>query len=73
MVKDPYAFEDDDDKQAQPVGQATRFKEFDCPSCNANNPCDPPIGDGDEVLCNYCGQELRADVDGDGRLRLRLT
>jgi uncharacterized Zn-finger protein len=48
-----------------------KFKEFDCPSCTANNPADPPFGNDDEVLCNYCGTEYKAQVNDEGKLKLR--
>lgn len=63
--------DDDDKKEAGSTGPNSRFKEFDCPSCNANNPADPPFGDGEEVLCNYCGTEYRVKVTDEGKLRLR--
>jgi transcription elongation factor Elf1 len=67
-----YELEDDDAQKAEAIaGSNTRFKEFDCPSCNANNPADPPFGDGEEVLCNYCGQEYRVKVSEEGRLKLK--
>jgi len=67
-----YGDDDDDMKKGEPGGGASsRFKEFDCPSCNANNPADPPFGDGEEVLCNYCGQEYRVKVTEEGRLKLK--
>jgi hypothetical protein len=67
-----YDFDDDDAKKGEPgVGANARFKEFDCPSCNANNPCDPPFGEGEEVLCNYCGQEYKVKVSEEGRLKLK--
>lgn len=59
---------DDDDKNK---GGKTTYKEFDCPSCNANNPVDPPFGDGDEVLCNYCGEEYAARLNDEGKLKLK--
>jgi len=73
MPIDPHAF-DEDDLQPEPSqvsGRKRRFPDFDCPSCNANNPYDDAFGDGDEVLCYYCGQQYRAEVNDDGRLRLR--
>ena len=73
MPVDPYDFDDDDDKDTGMTGAHTRFREFDCPSCNANNPCDPPFGDGEEILCNYCGTEFRVKVTDEGRLKLRET
>ncbi len=63
--------EDDEKPQAEDLGRRRRFQDFDCPDCNANNPYDDSIGDGDEVRCYYCGQEFRADVNDSGRLRLR--
>ncbi len=60
--------DDDDNKELAPSG---RFDEYDCPTCNANNPVDPPFGDGDEVLCNYCGSEFLARVSDEGRLKLK--
>lgn len=65
--------EDEEEKKSDGVGVKRRFKEFDCPSCNANNPCDPPIGNGDEVLCNYCGSEYSVSVNEDGRMKMRET
>ncbi len=64
-------YEEDDEKSSRMSGSNSRFKEFDCPSCNANNPCDPPFGDGDELFCNYCGCEYRVKVSDEGKLRLR--
>jgi len=60
-----------EDKEVKATGASSRFKEFDCPSCNANNPADPPFGDGEEVLCNYCGTEYRVKVTDEGKLRLK--
>ena len=70
---DPNAFDEDEgpsDRAALRSGKR-KFKDFDCPACSANNPYDEGFGDGDEVLCYYCGQEFRALVSDDGRLRLR--
>lgn len=68
---DEYEGENEDDKEKQANGASSRFKEFDCPSCNANNPADPPFGDGEEILCNYCGTEYRVKVTDEGKLRLK--
>lgn len=68
MPFDQYA--DDEDKGGR-GGPKIKFKEFDCPSCNANNPCDPPFAHGDELLCNYCGSEYQVHVGSDGRPKLR--
>lgn len=67
-----YDYEDDDHNKAEAgTGTDAKFKEFDCPSCNANNPCDPPFGDGDELLCNYCGQDYKVKVTEEGRAKLK--
>jgi hypothetical protein len=63
-------YEDDDDK-GRSADRKLGFKEFDCPSCSANNPCDPPFGHGDQLLCNYCGSEYEVRVTDDGRPKLR--
>ena len=63
-------YDDDDEGAFREGGRGRRFTDFDCPECNANNPRDEPFGDGDEILCYYCGAELRARVNEDGRLRL---
>jgi hypothetical protein len=64
---------DDDDRKGEPGGTKSTFKEFDCPGCSANNPCDPPFGDGDEVLCNYCGTEYKVKVNDEGRAKFKET
>jgi len=71
MPVDPHGFEEDEIDSGAGEGHRRRFADFDCPSCSANNPYDDPFGDGDEVLCYYCGQEFRAEVNDEGRLRLR--
>ncbi len=63
-------YDDEDEKDSGGSADA-RFKDFDCPDCNANNPCDPPVGHGDEVLCNYCGTQFEAKVTDAGKLKLR--
>ena len=62
--------DDDDDPKAANPDASLRFKDFECPVCNANNPCDPPIGEKDQTLCNYCGTEFSVKVSN-GRLKLR--
>lgn len=69
MPVDQYEEIEEEKDSSSPEGK--RFREFDCPGCNANNPCPEPISDGDEVLCNYCGTEFQARVSGEGRLKLR--
>lgn len=73
MPYDPRSFDDDEDgSQLEASGRRRRFSEFDCPECSANNPLDDGFGDGDELICNYCGEEFRAQVSDEGKLRLRL-
>ncbi len=69
MPVDQHDMGDDDEKDTGTSGANSRFKEFDCPSCNANNPIE--FGDGDELLCNYCGSEYRVKVSDEGRAKLR--
>ncbi len=64
-------FEDDDEKGNRPVSARLKFKEFDCPGCSANNPCDPPFSQGDEILCNYCGCEFEVRITEEGKVKLR--
>ncbi len=62
----------EDDEKLEVGGANKRFKEWDCPSCNANNPSEG-MGHGDEVLCNYCGTEFLVKVNDEGKLKLRET
>jgi hypothetical protein len=66
------AYDAHDDGEGSP-GRRRRFREFDCPECNANNPYDDGFGDGDVVLCNYCGEELAVEVREEGPPRLRAV
>ena len=58
------------DDEPKPNAQGTHT-EFDCPSCNANNPTPDKFGVGDEVRCHYCGAEFDVIDRGDGRIKLR--
>jgi hypothetical protein len=49
-----------------------RYKEFECPDCNAHNPADDGFVIGDEVMCCYCGTEFKAKLSG-GKLKLKPT
>ncbi len=62
-------YDDDDAKEANP--KAKKFFEFDCPSCNANNPWGDGFKDGDEVNCHYCGTTLQARISDEGKLKFR--
>jgi hypothetical protein len=68
---DPHAFEEGEIDPADAAGR--RFREFDCPVCNANNPYDDGFGEGDEIRCFYCGQEFQARLTAGGALKLRET
>ena len=61
---------DDDDKKATVSGGKV-FDEFDCPSCDANNPYDDGFRSGDEVRCFYCGLLFKVKVTDDGRLKFK--
>ncbi len=73
MPYDPaYDEEEKQDAGGEEAGRDRRFKDFDCPECAANNPFDDGFGDGDEVLCYYCGQEFKVEVNDSGRLKLKV-
>ena len=69
MIHDAYSDEEEDRSKGD--GKPRGKKEFDCPSCNANNPLEDVIVDGAELLCNYCGSEYRAKVSDEGRIKLK--
>jgi hypothetical protein len=69
--KGNYQHDDSDDAKDKDLQMGGKHKDFDCPSCNANNPSDDVISDGDELLCNYCGTEWTVKITDDGRLKLR--
>ncbi|WP_224245854.1 hypothetical protein [Hyalangium gracile] len=67
-----YDFNDDDDggkKAKTKSGKA--IKEFDCPTCEANNPTEEPLSNGFEVRCNYCGNEFAVSFNESGKMRLK--
>ncbi len=63
--------EEEDKKSGKALGVKRRFDEFECPACSAYNPMGDGFGNGDEVLCNYCGLAFKAQVDEEGKLKLR--
>ncbi len=71
MPYDPHGTDDDSTEPGTKAGKRRIFKDFDCPSCNANNPYDDGFGAGDEVRCFYCGLEFQVRVGSGGRLDLR--
>jgi transcription elongation factor Elf1 len=62
-------FEDDEKDDAK--GKKKKFDEFDCPSCNANNPWPDGLHDNEEVLCHYCGTSYLVRFTDDSRFKLR--
>jgi hypothetical protein len=71
MPYDPHGIDEEPGDAGDKAGRRRVFKDFDCPSCSANNPYDDGFSDGDEVLCYYCGTEYKALVNEEGRLRLK--
>jgi hypothetical protein len=71
MPYDPHGIDEDPPDAGDKKGRRRVFKDFDCPTCSANNPYDDGFGDGDEILCYYCGTEFKVMVNEEGRLRLR--
>ncbi|HZZ83514.1 MAG TPA: hypothetical protein VFE30_03165 [Anaeromyxobacteraceae bacterium] len=72
MAIDPHGMDEDDDFAGKDAGPQRKYTDFDCPECNANNPLDEPITDGVELRCCYCGEEFRARLSDEGRLKLRV-
>ena len=60
-------YEDDEKDSGSKGGQ----KEFDCPGCNAHNPLEEALAEGQEVLCNYCGCEFLVKASDNGRFKFR--
>lgn len=54
-------------------GGVKGLKDWDCPSCNANNPSDEIASNNDEIRCNYCGTEYRVVINDEGRVKLKET
>jgi DNA-directed RNA polymerase subunit RPC12/RpoP len=75
---DASSFEDDEkekaklrrDKQGYLRDTVKRY-EFDCPVCDANNPYDDGFSDGDEMRCNYCGQDLLVQLTEAGKIKFK--
>lgn len=62
--------DDDEKKTGAALGARRKFDEFECPACSAHNPFET-FGNGDDVLCNWCGMEFKVTVTDEGTLRLR--
>lgn len=59
--------DDDDRKKGDPS-----LRDWDCPECHANNPCDEKIGPkGVELRCNYCSLEFKITIGDDGKLKFK--
>lgn len=65
-------YDDEDEVREEMVAQAGKWNEFDCPTCNANNPTEP-FTDGDHLTCNYCGEEFAVHALDGGRMKLRVV
>lgn len=65
-----HSYDDDDDEKGT-AGPAKKFFEFDCPSCNANNPWPDGFVDREEINCHYCGTSYQARISDEGKLKLR--
>jgi len=65
------AYDPDDDEDNKGAGLKRKFTDFDCPSCNANNPTGDPLKDGDETTCNYCGTTFLVKITDEGKLKLK--
>ena len=62
-------YDDDDDKPEK--GKKKKLDEFDCPSCNANNPWPDGLNDGEEINCHYCGTSYLVRFSDEGKLKLK--
>ena len=63
--------EDDDDPSVGAAGADGRWTEFDCPSCDANNPLGDGFRVGEEVSCLWCGASFRVRKGTGSRFRLK--
>lgn len=75
---DALRYADDEDHRPRMIRDSKGFLrredlryEFDCPSCDANNPWEDGFTDRSEVRCHYCGEEFVAVMTGDGRFRFK--
>lgn len=64
-----HSYDDDDDEPD--LGKAKKYDEFDCPSCNANNPWPDGLHEGEEIHCHYCGTSYRVRISDEGKLKLK--
>ncbi len=65
------AEEEEAKKDPTRLGSKRKFDEFECATCSAHNPYGDGFGNGEVVVCGYCGQAFDVLVDSDGNLKLR--
>ncbi len=65
-----HSYDDDDDKPDD-SGKKKKLDEFDCSSCNANNPWPDGLHEGDEIHCHYCGTSFLVRISDEGKLKLK--
>ena len=58
------------DKSVRRDGDKKIFTEWDCPTCDANNPFDEGFKGGDELMCSYCGLRFRVMRMTDEKFKL---
>jgi transcription elongation factor Elf1 len=47
-----------------------RFREWNCPICDANNPVDDGFRHSDELMCSYCGLQFRVQTTTEKKFSL---
>jgi transcription elongation factor Elf1 len=65
-----HSYDDDDDKIDDSKSKK-KHDEFDCPSCNANNPWPDGLHEAEEIHCHYCGTSYLVRFTDEGRLKLK--
>ncbi|MCP3141211.1 hypothetical protein [Pyxidicoccus xibeiensis] len=70
MSGSSYDFDDDSEKESK-GGGGKALKDFDCPSCNANNPLHESPAHGEEIRCHYCGTEFKVSISMEGRVKFK--
>lgn len=65
-----HSYDEDDDKPDEGK-KKKKFDEFDCPTCNANNPWPDGLHDGEEINCHYCGTSFMVRFTDEGKMKLR--
>ena len=65
-------YAEDEDAPRVKATDGLLLKEFECPGCNAHNPCDEKISKrGVEIRCHYCGVEFKFTLDETGRVKIK--